>query len=310
MQLKVIQYFITIVERKSFSRASEELFLSQSALSQQMRKLENELGVELFNHSKHKVELTEAGIIFYEDSLHILRAYEMTKSKLKDLANAGNSVVTLGISPFYSHYYLPILLPSLMNEHPNINYKIVEEISIDLEKRLIDGTIDFCLIPLQPINDKLHYEVIFNEEILLAVPKNHPANGFAIPSVGMPFMDLSHLKDANFIMLKPTQKFYEMSIRLCMEAGFEPRTIIETISWDTLNTLVGNGMGVGFVPELVINSLPIEKRPNYYRIHAQRTYAIASLKSNELSVTAQIVIDSFKNSFSRINESLRNPQHS
>lgn len=304
MQIKSIFYFITVVKCKSYSRASEQLFLSQSALSQQIKKLENELGVELFDHSKHKVILTEAGNVFYEDGQHIVSFYEMTKSKLNSLANLDSHTVSFGISPFYSHYYLPILLPSLAKEHPSINCKIVEEISVELEKYLIDETLDFCLVPLQPMNDKLYYDVVFHEEILLAVPKNHPANEFAIPSVGMPYLDLKHLKNSDFIMLKPIQKFYQTSMRLCMEAGFEPRISIETISWDTLNTLVGNGMGVGFVPEIVKYTLPEEKRPNYYRTHAQRTYAIASLKSRNMHATTRVVIDNFKNSFSCIYEHL------
>lgn len=154
------------------------------------------------------------------------------------------------------------------------------------------------------MNDKLYYDVVFTEEILLAVPKKHPANAFAIPSVGMPFIDMVHLKDANFIMLKQVQKFYEMSMCICMEAGFQPHVIIETINWDTINKLVGNGMGVGFIPEIVVGTLPEEKRPNYYRIHRQRTYAIAWLKTKKLSAHARVVIDNFKASFASTREYL------
>jgi LysR family hydrogen peroxide-inducible transcriptional activator len=166
---------------------------------------------------------------------------------------------------------------------------------------LINGQLDFCTIPLHPINPELEYEVIHQEEIFLAVPKHHPVNSQITPSPGFSYIDLRLVKNEPFIALKSVQKFSQMSIRMCEEAGFTPNVILETLNWDTVNLLVAKGLGVGFVPEILVNSASRdENQPNYYRIlstRATRPYAIAYSKGKTPFAAAQILMDYFRDAF-------------
>lgn len=168
-----------------------------------------------------------------------------------------------------------------------------------LEEKLAAGELDFCALPLYPKNPLLDYEVIHQEEIFLAVPRNHPVNALITPSSGISYIDLRLVRNEPFVSLKSIQKFSEMSHQLCEEAGFTPRTICETLNWDTVDTLVGTGLGVGFVPEVLVKAPTTENSPNYYRISAKafRPYAIVTQKNSTISHPAMLIIDYFRKAF-------------
>ena len=168
-----------------------------------------------------------------------------------------------------------------------------------VEEKLAAGELDFCALPLYPKNPLLDYEVIHQEEIFLAVPRNHPVNALITPSSGISYIDLRLVRNEPFVSLKSIQKFSEMSHQLCEEAGFTPRTICETLNWDTVDTLVGTGLGVGFVPEVLVKAPTTENSPNYYRISAKafRPYAIVTQKNSTISHPAMLIIDYFRKAF-------------
>ena len=122
MRLRSIEYFLAIVREGSFSAAAEKLYISQSALSQQIKKLERELGGTLFDRSKHTAELTDVGALFVEDGGQILQIYQHTLRRIREIQDPAAGMVRFGISPFYSRYYLPSILPPLHRQYPDIKY--------------------------------------------------------------------------------------------------------------------------------------------------------------------------------------------
>lgn len=301
MNLKGIRYVITIAQERSFTKAAEKLFISQPALSQYIKKLEKELSCPLFERRRGQpLKLTAAGEVFVQDGATMLALHDKVLRRISSIVNRYEDTVHFGISPFYSKYYLPKILPSLYLNYPTIKVEVSEEYSYVLENLLINGQLDFCTIPLYPTNNQLEYEVIHQEEIFLAVPKQHPVNSHITPSPGFSYIDLKLVKNEPFIALKPVQKFSEMSKKLCHEAGFTPNVIFETLNWDTVNMLIAKGMGVGFVPEILVNTSQNNDNPNYYRIafaDATRPYALACRKGSTPSTAAQILMDYFRESF-------------
>ncbi len=300
MDIKGIKYVITIARECSFSKAAEKLFISQPALSQYIKKLEDDLGSPLFDRRSFPLKLTPAGEIFVQDGTTILQLQEKMIRRISNIANMYEGTVHLGISPFYSKYYLPKVLPAFFFDHPHIKVEISEEYSYVLENLLISGHLDFATLPLHPVNSQLTYEVIHQEEIFLAVPKQHPVTALITPSPSFPYIDLQLVKNESFIGLKSVQKFSQMGKRLCEEAGFTPNYIYETLNWDTVNMLIANGLGVGFVPEILIAPSSGSKQPNYYRIasgNATRPYSIVSRKGSTPTAAAQILMDYFRESF-------------
>lgn len=300
MQFKAIEYFITLAETGSFSLAAEKLFLSQPALSQHIRKLELEIGATLFDRRKHPVELTPSGVLFLQEGKRLLQIYEQFLDRVALIESCQEEPVRFGISPFYSRYYLPKLLPPLVRSNPSIKFEIVENYSYVIEQMLIDRKLDFCMVPLLPQNPQLVYEPVYYETILLAVPQKSFINRFAIPSEsGLPSIDLQITRDVPYITLKTVQKFTNFSKQLCEQAGFTPNTIFETMNWDTLNMLVSTGLGIGFVPDILIHQVDESIRPCYYHLlpRAQRVYTIAHRKGDALSSSAQTMVRSFRESF-------------
>ena len=136
----------------------------------------------------------------------------------------------------------------------------------------------------------------------MALPPNHLLNKQLTPALssGLPFIDLTLLKDEPFIFLKKHQKFTKIGLQLCQNAGFTPNIVFETGNWNTIHSLVSTGLGLGFIPE-ILTEVPIAgQRPVYYRIMADNTtrpYLIAYKKERPLSATALDFIKTAKESF-------------
>jgi len=303
MTFKLMEYVIAVSEEGSFSRAAQRLFISQPALSQSIRRAEEALGAEFFVRDTHTVRLTAAGELLVREGRELLRQREDLKLRLSGLSAARHDYIRLGISPFYSKYYLPAVLPYFSRHFPSVHLEITEEISVKLEQQVIDGKLDLCFVPLVPENPRLSYEVIHMEEILLAVPRESPVNAHAMPSPGLPYIDLRYLANEPFIALKSIQKFNDMSNRLCQEAGFKAQIVYETLNWDTVNMLAGSGIGVGFVPDLLASRPSAEDGPVYYRLmdqDARRPYTVACKKGTTLSPLARQLVEIFRNNIPQL----------
>ena len=304
MTFRTIEYIIAVHESGSFSRAAQNLFISQPALSQAISKAEKELGVEFFARDTHSLRLTAAGELLIREGRELLAKRDELKTRIRGLSAARNDVIRLGISPFYSKYYLPAVLPYFSRHFPAVRLEITEEISVTLEQQVIDGALDFCFVPLHPQNPRLNYEIIHVEEILLAVPQGSPICAHATPSPGLPYIDLRHCENEPFIALKSIQKFNDMSAKLCAAAGFTPYVVYETLNWDTVNLLAASGLGIGFVPDVLLNQFTGERSPQYYHLlglDTLRPYAVAFKKGSELSPLARQLVEIFRSN-------IRSPQ--
>ncbi|RED55753.1 LysR family transcriptional regulator [Cohnella lupini] len=301
MQLRDIQYALTVAKELSFSKAAQKLSISQPALSQCIKKLEIELQAPLFFRENNTVKLTSAGELFVREGKEIINKSSRLTQEISSLANRREENLRFGISPFYSNHYLPRIIPAFSKQYPSVKLDILEKHSAVLEELILQDEVDFCLIPLPIAHKEIEYQHVYLEQILLAIPKSHELNGNLTPamSVGLPFIDLRMVRNEPFIFLKMEQKFTPMGHRLCNEAGFTPHIVFETMNWDTVNALVATGMGVGFVPEILIGSTTERQQPTYCRIMAEnttRSYVAAYKKGRSLSIAAQNFIRIAKNS--------------
>lgn len=222
---------------------------------------------------------------------------------MSEIINLRDCNLKIGISTFYSNCYLPKILPAFQSQYPSIHLEIIEESSNVLEELASAGKVDFSMIPAPLDNKQLDSQVIYQEQILLALPPNHLLSRQITPALssGLPFIDLALVKDEPFIFLKKHQKFTRMGMQLCRQAGFTPNIVFETGNWNTIHSLVATGMGVGFIPEILSETSTNERRPVYYRIMADNTtrpYVIAYKKGAILPAAALNFIEVAKNTFS------------
>jgi len=290
MELRQLSYVIQIAKEKNFSRAAEKLHIAQPSLSQQLSKLEQELNVMLFRRTTNNVEPTEAGEVFVEKAQHILDAVEQLRQEMDDMAQMRKGKLVVGTLPITGAHILPHVLPRFGKQYPQIEVVLVEDTTAKLEQLTASGGTDVSLLTLPLIDANLSCEPYMEEEICLAVPRNHPLTHKTEP------IDLIALKDEPFIALKRGQGFRQITVDLCEQAGFSPNIVFESTNIDTVQALVAAEMGIAFVPNMLTKTPNHDYTPAYLRIksHPTRTLVIASRKGRYLSKAAQAFIATLK----------------
>ncbi len=250
MELRQLKYFIEVAEALHFGKAGKNLFLSQSALSQQIKSLEDEMDVDLFSRTlrahQRKVELTEAGKVFLVEARHILQLSEKAVERARQVGKRKN-ILKLGVYKMLLRERTVELVKLLTLEFPETEIKIIEFTnSTDVQEALMNETIDVgvTLLPLKfselsarPFK-KGYLNVILPSEHILA----HETH-----------LTLEQLKNEKWIEInKSIHPIFEEIEQMCREAGFNRQSLIvqEVSSLELLCGLVGLGLGIAFVPSL------------------------------------------------------------
>ncbi|MDQ8735391.1 LysR family transcriptional regulator [Paenibacillus sp. LHD-38] len=286
MELRQLNYVIQIALEKNFSRAAEKLHIAQPSLSQQLSKLEQEIGVLLFRRTTNSVELTQAGQVFVEKSQAILDAVEQLKQEMDDMAQMRRGRLVVGTLPITGSHILPLVLPVFGEQYPQIEVVLVEDTTAKLEQLTASGGTDLSLLSLPLIDNSLSWEPFLEEEICLAVPPNHHLTRREDP------IDISELEEEPFIGLKRGQGFRQITVDLCEQSGFTPRIVFESSNIETIQSLVAGGMGIAFVPQMLTRVKGSEFAPIYLPLSSKptRTLVVASRKGRYLSKAADAFI--------------------
>ena len=294
MDIKDIRYFVAVAQEHSMSKASQSLFVSQPMLSQTVKKLENEFGTQLFIRKGNTLTLTMAGDHLLKMGLKLLAEHDSLTADMRKLSAAKEETVCFGISSFYSRQYIPELFLYYKNNFPNIRLLPVENGSHQLERLVLNGQLDFCFVPSTPEQEGLIYRTIDIEEFLLAIPGDHPANQFAVPSTGRAYMEFSHVMDSPFILHYHGSKSWVMCERLFNHYSFTPKVVFETVNRETMYSLTSLGIGVCILPEMMSSMHLRQKAPNFYRIadvKMTRNYAVAYRPQTKLTAAQEYLID-------------------
>jgi len=260
LELRQLLYVVQIAVEKNFSRAAEKLHIAQPSLSQQIAKLEKELGILLFQRNTSSVDLTYAGSIFAERAQKILDMVSQLQSEMDDISQMRKGRLMIGSLPITGAHIWPKVLPVFQHRYPDIEIVLVEETTSVLEQLTASGQTDVSLLTL-PLQEKsLEYIPLVEEEVYLAVPPKHP---LAAQTEGI---SLSSFASEPFILLKKGQGFRHTSIQLCEDAGFTPQIVFESSNIETVQSLVAAGMGVAFVPQMVARAGWSEHAPAYLTI--------------------------------------------
>ena len=290
MQLRDIQYVIAAAEAGSFSKSALVVHVSQPALSQMIQRLEDELGVKLFIRKSNKVILTEEGAIFCEEGREILNRSQHLISRMGEFKELTQGKLSIAIAPFYQKNFLLPFLAEFRKKYPGIMVQVVDAFSNYSEELLMNGEVDLALVMLPFHSGTIRYEPLYREQIYLAVPKHSDVcqKLGGSESRELETEDLRKLQEEPFILYERGRRMYESSQKLCRSAGFVPKAAFLSNSCESLNAMVGNGMGIGFVPSSVEKTANHEEIV-YYSINspdAIRTLAVGYLEKN-LSAAAQ-----------------------
>jgi len=311
MDFRQLHYMLKVAEEKSFSKAAQKLYIAQPSLSQYIQKLEQQLGVQLFDRSTNPLRLTYAGELYAKTAKNILDLKDQLTNQMEDISNFKKGRLTIGLSTFRSTYIMPKILPLFHEKFPGIDVVFMEGNSIKLEDLAIKGTTDISLMTL-PIKDNLFsYEPILKEKLLLAIPSSHSftkkilTNHYAqqqrvhhhAAEFTYPKISLNEFCDEPFILLKQHQKLHQIAVSLCKQAGFVPKIILESESIEATQAFVSLGMGITFVPDTItllprapINTVYLQIKD----LDASRTLVVSFIKKRYLSKVAQEFISIMK----------------
>ncbi|MBF2028304.1 MAG: LysR family transcriptional regulator [Oscillatoriales cyanobacterium C42_A2020_001] len=249
MELRHLRYFVAVAEELHFNRAAERLHIAQPPLSQQIKQLEAELGVELFyRRTKRQVQLTEAGQVFLQATYRILTQVEQAISDTQRAGRGETGTLIIGFTSTVVYDILPAILSQYRQQFPNVNLVLQELTTTQQEESLQNHQIEvgFCHPPLK--ENSLELEQILREPLVVAVAETHP---LACETT----ISIDSLANESFILfprhLGPG--FYDQIVSFCQQANFSPKVVQEAVQMQTIIGLVSANIGVAFVPASLQN---------------------------------------------------------
>lgn len=252
MDLKEMEYIVKIAEEGNVTHAAEKLFLTPSALNQQLLRLENELGTRLFQRIRGGWVPTEAGRVYLEGAREILRVHKETYRHLEDVIRLHNSRLTVSFPPERGSDMFIHVYPRFHERYPEVTVHVIEA-SVRRQQALIArGTADLAFVTLRPgqkTGDT--YLPIRQEELVLVLPAGHPLCDQARPVPGSkyPELPLEACREEVFALMNRESTIHEHLEALFRQAGFSPSVLFETTRAATILEMVAAGLCCSIVPD-------------------------------------------------------------
>jgi len=276
MELHQLRYFCAVAETGSFSRAAEQSHVSQPSLSQQILKLEDELGARLFDRLGRSVRLTELGKTFLPRAHAVLRELEAAKGDVVEGKEFIGGPVSVGVIPTVGPYFLPARLTAFSRKFGQVRLTVVEEITPILLDRLRAGTIDVAILALPLRGHEFDTFPLLTERLFAVLPQKHKL-------ASRPSLSLKDLRTEPFLLLRDGHCFRDTAVAACDRARLHPQIVFESGQFSSLLSMVGAGMGVSIVPEMAIEK---KSQCRYVRIadeQAVRTIGAVVLRGRSLT---------------------------
>ncbi|MFI7321828.1 LysR family transcriptional regulator [Streptomyces venezuelae] len=245
MQFQQLHYFVAVAEARHFTRAAEEVHVSQPSLSQQIRALEKELGAELFSRARGNITLTDAGEALLPLARRILADADTARIEVQELAQLRRGRIRLGATPSVCTGLLPDVLRAFHDRHPGIQLLIEEGGSHDLVRELARGALDLALVVLplpSPSPALTTLELLREDLVVVSAPGARPL-GRAVR--------IADLQGERLVMFRHGYDLRELTVSACRAEGFEPEFAVEGGEMDAVLGFVRAGLGVAVVPRMV-----------------------------------------------------------
>ncbi len=241
MEFDQLRYFLRVAERGNFTRAAEELVISQPALSRSIQKLEEELGQPVFERTTRSVSLTDAGKLLQARAQQVISLLEDTKSEITDDGRSGR--VRVGAIPTVAPFFLPQILKNFSAAYPNATLIVQERTTDQLLKACTQGEIDLAVVAL-PIPVKyLEVKKLFSEELFLVVPPDHPL-------AARSSIRLRDIEGFPFVLLDEAHCLSDNIVSFCRQRSFQPVAVERTSQLAMVQELVSLSHGISMIPAM------------------------------------------------------------
>ncbi|MBY0122275.1 LysR family transcriptional regulator [Bacillus sp. S/N-304-OC-R1] len=244
MELRDLKSFMEVADYKSFTNAAAHSYLTQPSLSKAVKKLEEELNVELFDRSTRHLRLTDAGQIVYRQGQKAFSALSELNVLLDELRDITSGEIKIGIPPLIGTLFFPNIAKSFNNKYPKVSLELVE-LGAKLIGKLIDeAKIDVGIVVLPADEEIYNIYPFFQDEFVLFLHEDHE---FA----GRTTITLNELKDEKFILFSEDFALHDYIIQACEQEGFSPMISYQSSQWDLILELVSAKLGITLLPKLI-----------------------------------------------------------
>ena len=289
MEIHQLEYVVAVAKHKNFTQAANAINSSQSSLSQQINKLEKELGIKIFERTTRSVKVTPAGVEFLNHALRILSEVNQAQRTVQEYLSTNRGHIKIGLIPVSSHYGLTLQIAEFHKNYPRIKLDFVEYECEKMQKMLLEGEIDIGFFSETEPDPRIRMIRLLNDKLILATNNLHP-----LATRGSVY--LTDLAKEKFIIPNPESGLYVNFVQACHNAGFEPNIPYQCTQVDTILDFVCNGLGVTLLSTAVVS------RYMHYDISIvsiiptiRRKISLAVLKENKMPPALNVFIKFFQN---------------
>jgi len=241
MELYQLEYFLEAARQRNFTRAAARLHLAQAALSEQIRKLEGELGTPLFHRGRRESVLTAAGEMLRAHAEPLLDRAKAARHAVQELVGLRGGRLAIGAIPSVSACMLPAGIAAFRKRHPLVELALFEGTSEAVAQWVESGRVEFGIVQLPTLGGRFDERILFTEQFVALVAKAHPA-------AAQRSLSLAKLAHEPFVFYKGRAR--DTALAACRAAGFEPRIACESSELETIRSLVAAGLGIAILPQL------------------------------------------------------------
>ena len=277
------KYVYEVYKERSFTKAAQNLYISQPSLSARIKKIEEIIGEPLFDRSTTLLQLTEVGKVYIEAAEEITQIEQRVENYINDLAGLKTGNLAVGASTLFAAYVVPSLITQFNQKFPDVHIQLIEGNTAELEEMLGSNALDFVI-------DNYHYDsILYNKElyceenILLAVPKHFAVN----EELGMYQLSYKNIKNKNYLNQKypavPLGRFADLPFimltqgndtrtrgdRLCRNVGFKPNIVLEFNQQSTAYMASSTQLGATFISDILVSQLPTFENLVYYKLDGE-----------------------------------------
>jgi len=280
METQQLRYVIAVARSGNFSRAAEQCHVAQPSLSQQIQKLEEELGERLFVRLPRQAKPTPAGERFVPRAMRILEEMDTAQREARGTKELIHGRVILGVLPTIAPYLLPQVIPDFSKQFPGIEVIVHEDTTTRLLQLAVACELDMAIVSLPIRDDRFEVAELFREDLLLALPPGHALTR-------RKKISLADLEGESFILMKEGHCLGDQVLNFCEKRDFHPQVSCRSTQIETIQALVKAGMGISLIPKMAARSS--QSAPVYLAMQKpkpQRTIVAIWLRQRSLGPAA------------------------
>lgn len=245
MEIRHLKLIREVARTKSLSKAKDNLYLSQSALSHQLKEVEGQLGTLLFHRVNKQLILSTAGKMVLDSAEKVLSELEKTESSIKKYVSGQTGTIRLATQCYTCYHWLPTILKDFKKEFPNVEIEILHNNDSDVENQVLNGEIDIAVIYESSNHSKLNYFELFEDEMFALVPPDHTWRA-------KQYLEAKDFENQQVIIHSYPLESVSLFSQVLIPEGIQPKNVVQVQVTEAIIEMVKAGLGVNVMAKWIV----------------------------------------------------------